>query len=210
MTSPGGGPSTSRLRRLAQHQWLGRADEERCEVCSAPLPPQHRHLLDIEARSLLCVCRACTLLFDRGAAGGGHFRLVPSRRVRLEGFALDDLLWASLGIPVDLAFFFHSTAVGRISAFYPSPMGVTEASVEPDAWQQVEAVNPVLAEMEPDVEALVVNRTKGAREHWLVPVDDCYRLAAVVRTHWKGFNGGQEVRNQLREFFEQLKDKTRT
>ena len=31
-------------------------------------------------------------------------------------------------------------------------------------------------ELEPDVEALLVNRARGAREYWLVPIDECYAL----------------------------------
>lgn len=68
----------------------------------------------------------------------------------------------------------------------------------------MEAANPVLRDMEPDVEALLVNQARGAREHWLVPVDDCYRLVAVVRTHWQGFSGGQQVWEEIGQFFKQL------
>jgi Family of unknown function (DUF5947) len=207
------GPATTRLRRLAQRaattDRAGQTDQERCELCSAPIPPEHRHLLDIHARRMFCACQACTILFDHSVAGGGHFRLIPRRRVRLEGFEADELLWASLGMPVDMAFFFNSTPAGRVVAFYPSPMGATESSVELDAWQQVEAANPLLERMEPDVEALLVNRARRAREHWLVPVDDCYRLVAVVRTHWKGFSGGPQVWDKIGEFFEQLEKPTR-
>src|SRR5688500_20289000 len=90
---------------------------ERCELCGAPLPGGHRHLMDLRSRELLCACRACTVLFDDGgaqAAGGGHFRLVPDRRLRLEDFVLDDLMWEELRLPVDIAFFFRSSAAGRV------------------------------------------------------------------------------------------------
>ena len=60
---------------------------ERCELCSEPIPPEHRHLLDLEKRELCCACRACTLLFDRPAAGGDHYRLIPARRLRLVDFS---------------------------------------------------------------------------------------------------------------------------
>jgi hypothetical protein len=183
---------------------------ERCELCSAPLPAEHRHLVDLESRQLLCACRACSLLFDRRAAGGGHYRLVPDRRLRVDDFALDELTWEQLRIPVDMAFFFYSSAAGRVMAFYPSPMGATESRLELTAWEKVSLANPLLETMEADVEALLVNRAQDQRGHWLVPIDDCYRLVAVIRTRWRGFSGGKEVWLEIGRFFEDLDRRART
>ena len=201
---------TPRLKRLAQREAPPAAPvEERCELCAAPVPAEHRHLVDLEARRLLCVCRPCALLFDRPAAGGGHLRLVGDRRLALEGFVLDDALWARLRIPVEMAFFFQSSPAQRVLAFYPGPMGATESLLELDTWQEVQGANPVLAEMEPDVEALLVNRARGARSHWLVPIEDCYRLVALIRTRWRGFTGGAEVWSEIDEFFADLRSTAR-
>ena len=211
----------SRLARLAQGRTAtptttavptaagnpGTASEEACDLCAAPLDPDHRHLVDISARRLLCVCRACKILFDRGGAGGGNLRLVPERRRALEDFALDDASWTALRIPVDMAFFFHSTAAGRVVALYPSPMGATESQLELDAWAQIEADNPVLGELETDVEALLVSRARNMREHWLVPVNDCYELVGVIRTRWRGLSGGSEVWEDIDHFFDDLRSK---
>ncbi|GAA3379052.1 DUF5947 family protein [Streptomyces sannanensis] len=177
---------------------------ERCELCSEPLPESHRHLLDIPADEIRCACRACSLLFDRQAAGGGHYRLLPDRRMRLDGLHLDDLVWAALGIPVDLAFFVRGSADGKVLARYPSPLGTLRADIDRRAWASVERDNPALATMEEDVEALLVDRTGGALRSWLLPLDDCYRLSAVVRTHWQGLSGGDEVRRRIEDFFTQL------
>jgi hypothetical protein len=184
------------------------AVQERCELCGEPIAAEHRHLLDLERRELMCACRACTILFDRKAAGAGHYRLVPERRLRLVDFALDDLAWEELRIPVDMAFFFRGSREGRVMAFYPGPMGATESLLELDAWEALEAANPVLATMEPDVEALLVNRARGARQHWIVPIDDCYRLAGLIRTHWRGLTGGREVWEQIGRFYERLEETT--
>jgi hypothetical protein len=99
-----------------------------------------------------------------------------------------------------MAFFFHSSAAGRVVAFYPSPVGATESLLNVDAWD-----DRVLTELEPDVEALLVNRTRGRRECWIVPVDRCYELVGLVRTHWKGFGGGAEVWEALDGFFDRLR-----
>jgi hypothetical protein len=179
-------------------------EEERCDLCGEPVPPGHRHLVDSENRRLLCSCRACTLLFDRPAAGGGHLQLVPLRRRRLDDFQLDPAAWERLRIPVEMAFFFHSSAAGRVIALYPSPMGATESLLALDAWWELVAANPVLGELQPDVEALLVSHAHAAREHWLVPIDDCYELVGLVRSHWKGFGGGQQVWDEIARFFDDL------
>ena len=202
--------ASPRLRRLAQRTARpGAAEQEHCELCGAPVPHDHRHLVDLETRQLLCACRACSMLFDRRTAGGGHYRLVPDRRLRLDGFELSDLTWERLRIPVDMAFFFGSAAAERVMAFYPGPMGATESRLELATWQEIEQANPILATMEPDLEALLVNRAKGARRQWLVPVEDCYRLVAVIRTRWRGFTGGKEVWLEIDRFFEDLDRRAR-
>jgi hypothetical protein len=58
--------------------------------------------------------------------------------------------------------------------------------------------------MAEDVEALLVNRARGARDAWLVPLSDCYRLVAVVRAHWKGISGGDDVTREIARFFASL------
>jgi hypothetical protein len=197
----------SRLAALARRATVEPPDSqvERCELCGEALPGEHSHVLDLATGQPLCACRACALLFDRAAAGGDHYRLIGDRRLRLDGLALDDRLWAALGIPVDLAFVSWSTAAQRPVARYPSPFGFTTSMPAPDAWHDVVAANPALTGMAPDVEGLLVNRMRGAREHWLVPVDDCFRLAARVRGLWSGFGGGDEVWEDIARFFAELR-----
>jgi len=203
--------ASSRLRRLAQSASQEReAALERCELCGEVIPADHRHLLDLQSRELMCACQACKILFDRKEAGVGHYRLVPDRRLRIEGFRLEDEDWAALEIPVDMAFFFHSTRDERVSAFYPSPAGPTESLLRLDAWQGIERANPVLLSLDPDVEALLVNRARGARQHFIVPIEDPYRLVALIRSRWRGLTGGQEVWEGIESFFADLAEGART
>ena len=195
----------SRLQALARRESTRReAALEHCELCGDTIAGDHRHLLDLRDRELLCSCRACSLLFADPAAGAGRYKLVPDRRLRLDGFAMTDAAWEELRLPVDMAFFFHNTEAERVSAFYPSPMGPTESLLTFDAWQALEAANPVLRELAPDVEALLVNRSRGARRQWLVPIDECYALVGLIRTRWRGFTGGKEVWLGIEEFFDRL------
>src|ERR671916_1013608 len=207
----------SSLRRFAQEESEKAAEvaqeqtvQERCELCSEPVPPEHRHLLNVSTREIMCACRACSILFDREAASEGRYRLIPDRRLFLENFEMSDSQWESLRIPVDMAFFFYSAPAERVVAFYPSPMGPTESLLKLGAWEELERANPVLKGMERDVEALLVNRARGAREHFLVPMDKCYSLVGLIRTRWRGFTGGQEVWEEIGLFFEELRRRSKS
>ncbi|GAA4155397.1 DUF5947 family protein [Actinomadura keratinilytica] len=181
------------IRRRADG--LGRGSGERCDLCGAGVPDAHAHLLDERQDHLLCACRACGLLFEREAAGRGHYLLVPDRRVRLSGVPA-----AELGVPVGLAFFVRGTD-GAVRAHYPSPAGATRCEVDPGRWRRVAEACEPLRSMRPAVEALLVNTVRGADEQWLVPIDECYRLVAVVRGSWKGLSGGREVWPEIDRFF---------
>jgi len=204
----------SSLRRFAQEEAektvaQKQAAGESCELCSEPIPPEHRHVLNVSTREIMCACRPCSILFDKRAASEGKYRLVPDRRLSIEDFEMSDAQWASLRIPVDMAFFFYSTPVERVAAFYPSPMGPTESLLELSAWEKLEEGNPVLKGMERDAEALLVNRVRGAREHFLVPIDECYSLVGLIRIHWKGLSGGREVWEEIDRFFEVLRERSK-
>jgi hypothetical protein len=199
-----------RLQQLARGSARKREEElEQCELCAAPIGSSHWHLIDLQNGELMCACQACKILFDREAAGDGHYRLVPDRRLRLDGFVLDDSRWEALRIPVDMAFFFHSTRHERVVALYPSPAGPTESLLELEAWQQIERDNPALESMKHDVEALLVNRARGKRDYFLVPIEDPYRLVALIRGNWRGFSGGKEVWEKIDGFFAELSDKAK-
>lgn len=203
----------SSLRRFAEEESEKAAKAaalEHCDLCGEPIPPEHRHLLEVSTREMLCACRPCSILFDREAASEGRYRLVPDRRLFLEDFEMSDAEWDSLRIPVDMAFFFYSTPAERVVAFYPSPMGPTESLLKLSAWEELERRNPVLGAMDRDVEALLVNRVRGAREHFLVSIDECYSLVGLIRTRWRGLSGGREVWEEIERFFEQLRERSKS
>lgn len=173
---------------------------EHCDLCSAPVPEAHRHLLDTEREDVLCACRPCSLLFVKEAASEGRYRLVPERRVRLEPVPT-----RALGVPVGLAYFVPR-AEGGVVAHYPSPAGPARWEVDPRDWRGVVEEHPRLATLEPDVEALLVHTARERQEHWIVPLDDCYRMVAVVRREWKGLSGGSRVWPEIDRFFAQLRE----
>jgi hypothetical protein len=198
------------LRRLANRNVVDRpppeppaAPEERCDLCSVSIPADHRHMLHVEERRIVCTCETCRALF----AGDGPYRPAGSRTAWLEGFALPDELWASFRIPIGLVFFFRSSTVGGVVAMYPSPAGTTESELDLGPWEELVAANPALAGLETDIEAVVVNRLGGARQHAIVPIDECYRLVGLVRVNWEGISGGPRIETAVAGFFAELREK---
>ncbi|MGH9107655.1 MAG: DUF5947 family protein, partial [Acidimicrobiales bacterium] len=147
----------------------------------------------------LCVCVACSLLFDRAEAGGGRYHLVPERRFPVDG--ADPSL---LGVPVGLAFFVQSEG-GQVYAHYPSPAGATRWEVSPGDWEAAARRCPALSGLAREVEALLVDTTRDRSEAWVVPISDCYRLVATVRQQWEGMYGGDRVRESVAGFFDNLR-----
>lgn len=208
-TSAAGEAGTRRgLRRFT-----GAATEqpapERCALCGATVPEEHRHLVDPEKRSLECACTACALLFDRPGVAGGRLRSVPRRYLTDRGHAVDGGTWDRLQIPVGVVFLFQDTALGRLVAFYPSPAGATQSELDSAELAAVGECTRLASLLEPDVEALLVRRAASKYECYLVPIDICYELVGRMRLHWHGFDGGTVARAELAEFFDRVSRQAR-
>lgn len=187
----------SQLRRL-----VARSDIERCDFCGKVIASEHPHLIERANRRFLCACQGCAF----SLADSERFRLVSPRADMLGDFKLSDTQWDALQIPIDMVFLFRSSAAGRPIAIYPSPAGPTESLLGLDAWNDLAETNPILAELEPDVEALLVNRTEGAREYYRVSIDRCYELVGLIRKRWRGLSGGAELWEAIHGFFASLRE----
>ena len=187
--------SIAALRRFVRP----REPEENCDLCGAQIPASHIHQFDPHSRRVRCACDACAALPD------STFQEVPRIIRSLPDFQLADAQWDSLMIPIALAFFSFQTPARRVVALYPGPAGAAESSLPLDAWEQIAAANPILRDMQPDVEALLVNRVGAKREYFLAPIDECYKLAGLIRIHWRGLSGGALVWGELERFFEGLR-----
>ena len=190
---------------------------ERCELCTALIPDEHGHVVDLESRSLMCACRPCYLVFAPQGSGGSRFRAVPDRFLSFADFTLSDSQWDALQIPVGIAFFFINSSLDHVAAFYPSPAGATESLLPLDSWDDIVSANPALATLQPDVEAFLVrsadrqsaygHREGVEAECFLVPIDVCYELVGQLRRLWKGFDGGTEAHAALEAFFDRVRSK---
>jgi len=175
---------------------------KRCELCSAGLALEHRHLLEMSNSRIVCACDGCALRFQ--AVLDGRFRLIPRGVRALPDLNWTDVEWETLALPINLAFFFQSTPGKRSKAIYPSPAGATESLLPLSAWDSLVAHNLSLVSMEPDVEALLVNRVGTKREYYLAPIDVCFELVGLIRVHWRGFSGGEVVWEEIDKFFSRL------
>ena len=185
-----------RLRQIASSN-VHVPTQERCELCGAAIGDEHAHLFDKQTRRIVCGCRACSLLF--GENSGGRYGAIPARVRLLAGSSFGGAEWNALGIPINMAFFCRTEST--VSAFYPSPAGATQCLLDLSAWHEIAARNPELENLQPHVEALLVNRITDPPESFIVPIDRCYRLVGLIRGKWRGFSGGGDMWQSIGEFF---------
>lgn len=205
------------LSRIRAKQAAPEPPGERCEMCSEQITDEHSHVVNVEGRQLMCVCRGCYLLFTDIHAEL-RYRAVPDRYLAFPGFALGRAEWDALQIPVGLAFFFRNSALDRTVAFYPGPAGATESELDLEAWKRIRDADPRVDLLADDTEALLVrvpeinleDRDEAADSDvadpaapvcYLVPIDACYEFVGQLRMLWKGFDGGQEARAFIDDFF---------
>ncbi len=173
---------------------------EHCDLCGLVIPADHRHLLALSDRAIVCSCEACWAM----RSGEGDYRPVGNRTLWLADMEIPDDLWASFQIPIGLAFFMHSTVTACVVAMYPSPAGATESELHFESWTRMLELNPVLADLEPDVEGLIVNRLAEPPIYVIAPIDRCYALTGTIKLAWEGISGGGAVEEAVARFFEEL------
>ena len=182
---------------------------ERCEMCAESIADEHQHVVNVAGRQLMCVCRGCYLLFTDPHAEL-RYRAVPDRYLAFTDFALDRRAWEAMHIPVGVAFFFTNSALGRTVAFYPGPAGACESELDLDMWNSIRAADRRADLLADDVEALLVRVPEtGSPQTFLVPIDACYEFVGRLRTLWHGFDGGQEAREFIDEFFARIAARAR-
>src|SRR5690242_6541454 len=174
---------------------------ERCDLCGLSIPDDHRHLLALVERRIVCSCEACWAM----RAGEGDYRPTGNRTLWLPDLDVPDDLWASFQIPIGLAFFMHSTVTSCVVAMYPSPGGATESELHFDSWSRMRELNPVLDGLEPDIEGLIANRLADPPIYVIAPIDRCYALTGTIKAHWEGISGGAAVETAVTDFFDRLR-----
>jgi hypothetical protein len=175
---------------------------ERCDLCSTTIPHDHRHMIYIDERRIVCTCESCWAL----RSGDAEYRPVGSRILWLDDLAMPDEVWAGFQIPIGLAFFMYSTTSECVVAMYPSPAGATESELHFDTWNKLVQLNPEL-KLDPDIEGLIANRLADPPVYAIAPIDRCYELTGAIKANWDGISGGSGVEEAVDHFFEDLRAK---
>ncbi|MGC2634965.1 MAG: DUF5947 family protein [Candidatus Cybelea sp.] len=181
---------------------------ERCDFCATPVAPEHDHLIELAARRILCTCRPCHIVFEPTGAAQGKYRAIPNRYREVSEFVVDDATWDALQLPIGLVFFFYNSTERRTVAFYPSPAGATESLLPLEEWVGIVARYPEFSSIEPDVEAILIQRNREVSRCFIVPIDAAYELVGLIRTCWKGFDGGQEAHQKIAQYFEKVQTRS--
>jgi hypothetical protein len=184
----------STLQRFAR----SRPNVERCELCGSELGENHSHLLDRSSRQVACSCGACAILFC--GQENAKFLRIPQRILKLESFQFTAMEWDAMMLPINLAFFLRQSD-GKVTVLYPSPAGVMESLIELPGWNELFTGHPSLSEVQPEVEALLVNRIGDRNAYFIIPIDAAYRLVGLIRTKWRGLSGGPDVWTGIADFF---------
>jgi hypothetical protein len=177
------------------------SESEACDLCGVGIPDDHRHLLHLAQRRIVCSCEACWAM----RSGEGDYRPTGNRTLWLARLDVPDDLWATFQVPIGLAFFMESTVTGCIVAMYPSPGGATESELHFDSWTRMRELNPVLQTLEPDIEGLIANRLSDPPVYVIAPIDRCYELTGTIKAAWEGISGGPGVPAAVDAFFTSLR-----
>ena len=65
--------------------------------------------------------------------------------------------------------------------------------------------NPGSPNLDPDAEALVVNRLSTPHQYAIAPIDECYALVGLIKSRWEGISGGDALEQAVPAFFEELR-----
>ncbi len=198
---PGASTNGAKHRAPALNGAPTPASDERCDLCKTTIPEDHRHLLNLVERRIECVCESCWAL----RSGDAEYRPTGGRTLWLAELDLPDEVWASFQIPIGLAFFMDSSITGCVVALYPSPGGATESELHFSSWSRMVELNPILADLEPDVEGLIVNRLADPPAYAIAPIDRCYALTGTIKVNWEGISGGPKVEEAVSGFFDELR-----
>ena len=179
------------------------APEERCDLCDATMPDDHRHLLHLDERRIVCA-RASLLgaALRRPRVPAGRHADAVARGLRAAPTSCGRRSRSRSGWRSSCA----ASVTGGVVAFYPSPAGATESELDLEAWDALVAAQPACsADLEPDAEALIVNRLGEPPQYAIAPIDQCYALVGLIKSRWEGISGGTALETAVPEFFDALR-----
>lgn len=155
-----------------------------CPLCSADMELSSNHLFEVAIREVVTVCDDCALKYER--LPGGPLKSIPRETRPLLDFRMPHSI-SAIQFKGNVTFLFYSTATAKIMSICPTANGPVESTVSREIWKQLIEANPVLQEMRPDVEALLMTGNEDLREFFVAPIDVCYDLVKMFRKDWRDF-----------------------
>ena len=152
------------------------------------VPADHRHLLHLVERRIECVCESCWAL----RSGDAEYRPTGSRTTVADRARAARRRLGELSDP-DRAGLLHGLDHRRLRGrAVPEPRRRTESELHFSSWSRMVELNPVLADLEPDIEGLIVNRLSDPPAYVIAPIDRCYALTGTIKANWEGISGGAQ------------------
>jgi hypothetical protein len=95
-------------------------------------------------------------------------------------------------------------AGGKLLAFGNGNAGTDAAHLAVEFMHPVIVGKPAIPAIALTNDIATVTGDGERFDGFLVPIDVCYHLVGRIRLSWKGFNGGEEVRQEMAGFFDRL------
>ena len=196
-----GAKAITALRRLQMREMPDGPQpiEADCDLCGTSMPEDHRHLLELEERRIVCVCESCWALRSGEAqycppARGSSCSTTSTCPTSCGRGCASRSAWPSS--------FARTTASWRSTR---APPARPSPSSELEAWDELVGRNGVVGDIERDSEALVVDKLNDGIQAAIVPTDEAYRMVGLVKANWQGISGGQGVPAAVAGFFDELR-----
>ena len=145
-----------------------------CRFCSSALDSPPNPLFEVATQRVLFACNPCASRFEKRS--GGPFKLIPRSTRQIEDFRMPEVPWQTYDLPGNVTFVFYCTAAAKLLSVCKVAAGTVDLTVPREVWKAIIEANPVLEEMRPDVEGLLIIHTGDSREYFIAPIDVCYNL----------------------------------
>ena len=187
-------------------------------MCAEPIADEHQHVVNVAARQLMCTCRGCYLLFSDPHAKL-RYRAVPGPVpdvLRLHagpsglGGAADSRR-AGVLLP-QLRAWTRPSPSTRDRRAPPSPSWTSTPGAPSRRRPPAGACSPTTSRRcwcgFPTASTPIPNSTPRPSAIWC-PSTPATNSSGRLRMLWRGFDGGQEVREFVDEFFDRIKARSK-
>lgn len=99
------------------------------------------------------------------------------------------------------AFRFQNVTEGRFKLIPPDVRWLPDFNMSDSLWESLTLpINLVFFRHD--------NRVGQNRDYFLAPMDVCFELTGRIRLNWRGLSGGEQVWQQVNDFFSGLRQKS--